>query len=100
MVWLLVVVWLLLGLASGALANAARWGFAARGLAGRYATWATLGLGVAAALAGGLLGWLVFGRFFATPTALWVAVLVVTAGPWLAVRLPEWRGRVAMRKRE
>jgi hypothetical protein len=100
MVWLLVMLWLLFGLLAGALGNAARLGFAARGLAGRYATWATLALGVVAALIGGLLGWLALGRFFATPTALWVAVLAVTAGPWLAQRAQEWRSRAATQNRE
>ncbi|SRR5260221_12632706 len=87
MPWLLVLLWLLFGLVAGALANAARWGLGARGLGGQYAAWATIGLGVAAALVGGLGGWLVFGRFFATPTALCVAVLAVTAGPWVATQI-------------
>lgn len=84
MIWLLVLFWLLIGLIVGTLAHAARLGFAARGLAGRYALWATLGLGIAAAIVGGLIGWLIFGRFFASPVALWVAALTVAAGPWLA----------------
>lgn len=84
MTWLLVLVWVLIGLIAGALAHAARLGFTARGLVGTYGAWATLGLGVAAAIIGGTLGWLIFGRFFATPMALWVAALAVAAGPWLA----------------
>jgi hypothetical protein len=100
MVWLLALLWLLFGLAAGALANVARLGLAARGLAGPYGTSATLGLGVIGAAVGGLLGWLIFGRFFATPTALWVAVLAVTAGPWLTVRLRDWRREVAIRQRQ
>lgn len=83
MTWLLVLIWLLFGLVAGALAHAARWGFAARGLAAPYALQATLGLGVAAAFFGGILGWLIFGRFFALPMSLWVAVLAVSVGPWL-----------------
>ncbi len=100
MVWLLVLLWLLFGLLAGTLANAARWGLAARGLGGRSATWATLGLGVAGAVVGGLLGWLVFGRFFATPTAVWVAVLTVTSGPWLVVCLRDRRRGAAIRQPE
>lgn len=83
MTWLLVLFWLLIGLIVGSLAHAARLGFAARRLAGRNAVWATLGVGVAAAIVGGLLGWLIFGRFFTTPLALWVAALAVPAVPWL-----------------
>jgi hypothetical protein len=40
-----------------------------------------------AALLGGWLGTLLWGRLFGTPTALWVAVLVVALGPWLFTRL-------------
>src|SRR5260370_27185292 len=87
MIWLFVLVWLLFGLLAGTLGNAARWGLGAHGLGGQYAVWATIGLGVAAGLVGGLIGWFVFGRFFATPTALWVAMLAVTAGPWLATQI-------------
>lgn len=99
MPWLLVLVlvWLLFGVAAGALAHAARWGCAARGLGGPYAVWATIGLGIGGALVGGMLGWLVFGRYFATPTALWVAVLVVTVGPWLGAQMQRRLGDAAQR---
>jgi len=95
MPWLLMLIWVLLGLVAGALANAARWGLGAHGLGahglgGQHAVWATIGLGVAAAFLGGLVGWFAFGRFFATPTALWVAALAVGAGPWLAVQIRQW----------
>jgi hypothetical protein len=79
---LLVLVWMLLGLVAGALALAARLGFAAWRLAGQWAVVVALGLGMAAAVVGGALGWLIFGRFFATPAALWVAVLAVVLAPW------------------
>jgi hypothetical protein len=87
MPWLLLLIWVLLGLVAGALANAARWGLGAHGLGGQHAVWATIGLGVAAALVGGVVGWFAFGRFFATPAALWVAALAVGAGPWLTVQI-------------
>ena len=92
MIWLLALVWVLFGLIAGALANAARLGFSARGRVRRAGWLATLGLGVLAALVGGLLGWLTLGRFFATPTALWVAALAVGSVPWLAGRVRERRG--------
>lgn len=91
MTWLLVLAWLLLGLLAGALAYAARWGLRAVGLTGRTAFLATLGLAVAAAFLGAGLGWVIFGRFFATPMALWVAVLVASGGPWLFQRIRERR---------
>lgn len=86
---LLILAWLVLGLLAGLLAYAARWGFRAVGLTGRTALLATLGLAVAAAFLGAGLGWVVFGRFFATPTAFWVAVLVASGGPWLIQRIRE-----------
>lgn len=91
MVWLLVLVWLLLGLLAGLLAYAARWGFRAVGLTGRTALLATLGLAVAASFLGAGLGWVIFGRFFATPMALWIAALAASGGPWLIQRIREWQ---------
>jgi len=88
---LLILLWLLLGLLAGGLAHLGRLGLAARGLGGEHAGAATVALGAGAGLLGGALGWLVFGRFFAVPTALWVSGLAVTAGPWLAVRLRDRR---------
>jgi hypothetical protein len=100
MVWLLVLLWLAFGLLAGALSNAARWGLGAHSLGGRYAVWATLGIGGGGALVGGALGWLILGRFFATPTALWVAMLTAGAGPWLAARLRDWKREMAARESE
>lgn len=82
------VVWVMVGLIVGALANGARLRPAAWGRRG----WAwMLGLSAAAGLVGGWLGALVYGRYFGVAMALWVAVLVVAAGPhaltWARERL-------------
>lgn len=91
MTLVLILAWILLGLLAGTLAYAARWGFRAIGITGRTALLATLGLGVAAALLGAGLGWVIFGRFFATPMALWIAVVVASGGPWLVCRIQKRR---------
>jgi hypothetical protein len=91
-VFWLVVLWLALGLLAGLLANGARLGLAAQGLGGRFAMQGTLALGMGGALVGGILGWLLLGRFFAVPTALWVSVAAVAVGPWLWRVAPNaWR---------
>lgn len=77
------LLWLLIGVLIGALASAARlqptvWG--------RYSWPGMLGLGGLVALLAGWLGTLVLGTFFATPTAIWVAVLGVVLIP----RLVTW----------
>ena len=79
---LLSLLWLLLGSIVGVLALTARlrpdaWG--CRGLL-------LLGFDALAALLGGWMGTLLFGRLFGTPTALWVAILLVLLA-WLVVRL-------------
>ncbi|HET8842252.1 MAG TPA: hypothetical protein VFN35_12340, partial [Ktedonobacteraceae bacterium] len=54
---------------------------------GKYDWLWLLALGAGSALLGGLFGSWLFGRLFATPTALWIAVLA-TFLPWLVQRLP------------
>jgi uncharacterized membrane protein YeaQ/YmgE (transglycosylase-associated protein family) len=82
MILILSLIWIVLGLLIGALANVAKL---------RPATWgrcgwlAMLGLGALAALLGGWLGTWVFGSLFATATALWIAVLGVALLPRLIV---------------
>jgi uncharacterized membrane protein YeaQ/YmgE (transglycosylase-associated protein family) len=77
---ILSLLWGVLGLIIGALANAARL---------RPAIWqphgwlAMLGLGVLTALLGGWLGTWLLSALFATATAIWVAVLGVALLPRL-----------------
>ena len=73
------LLWLVLGGLIGLLAWAGHVRLAQlqrRGWAG------LLAIGVVAALVGGWLGALVFGRFFGTATAVWLAVLAVVCVPW------------------
>jgi len=87
------VFWLTLGVVVGALAAAARLDRAgaasggSRPLASR--AWAKVGVGAVAALLGGWLGVLVFGRLFSTATAVWVSALCAALLPWLMQR--DWR---------
>jgi uncharacterized membrane protein YeaQ/YmgE (transglycosylase-associated protein family) len=75
--------WLLIGIIVGTLANAARL---------RPATWKCqprgwpmmLSIGALSALVGGWIGVLLIGKYFATGSALWVAVLGVVVVPGLA----------------
>lgn len=83
--FVLSLTWLGVGLVVGLLALGARLRPAAWG---RFGWLILLGCGGAGGVAGGWLGVLVFGRYFGTATALWVAVLVVVAAPWLA----NWHG--------
>jgi uncharacterized membrane protein YeaQ/YmgE (transglycosylase-associated protein family) len=83
--------WVILGLFFGALAQAARLGFSARGMAGRQGWLVTLAVGAALALVGGWLGTWLFGRLYGTPTALWVGILGVVAAPWLWARFRQSR---------
>ena len=84
--FILFLLWLVLGLLIGALALAARL---------RPASWGQRGwlwmlvLGALAAQLGGWLGTLLMGVLYGTVNALWVAVLLVVAVP-LAER---WRAR-------
>ncbi len=72
----LIVLWIIIGLIVGILGLAAHLKPRAWGRPGWL--W-LLGLSVGAALLGGATGGLLLGRVFATPTALWLAVLVVCA---------------------
>lgn len=77
---ILFLLWVVLGLIIGALANAAKLRPVAWVRGGRLAM---LGLGVLVALLGGWLGTWVLGALFATATALWIAVLGVALLPRL-----------------
>jgi uncharacterized membrane protein YeaQ/YmgE (transglycosylase-associated protein family) len=79
---ILSLLWVVLGLLIGALANAAKLRPAAWGRGGWLAM---LGLGALAALLGGWLGAWVLGGLFATAAALWIAVLGVALLPRLIV---------------
>lgn len=86
--------WVLLGLLFGALAQAARLGFSARGMVGRQGWLVTLAIGAALSLAGGWLGTWLLGRLYGTPTALWVGILGVVVAPWLWARYRRSRSSV------
>jgi hypothetical protein len=77
------ILWVVLGLVIGSLAVAARLGPSRSGLYNRRLL---LLIGGLAALIGGWLGTLLFGRFFGTATAAWIAVLAVVVIPWAAGR--------------
>jgi uncharacterized membrane protein YeaQ/YmgE (transglycosylase-associated protein family) len=79
---ILSLLWVVLGLLIGALANGAKLRPAAWGGRGWLAM---LGLGALAALLGGWLGTWVFGSLFATANALWIAVVGVALLPRLVV---------------
>ena len=83
---ILSLLWIVLGLLIGALANAAKLRPASWGRGGRLRM---LGLGALVALIGGWLGAWVLGALFATATALWIAVLSVALLP----RLITWCAR-------
>ncbi len=84
---ILSLLWLLIGLFIGALANAAKLRPAVWVHGGRLGM---LGLGALAALFGGWLGTWLFGTLFATATAVWVAVLGVAFLPWLITKCNAW----------
>ena len=77
---ILSLLWVVLGLLIGALANAAKLRPASWGRGGWQRM---LGLGALVALLGGWLGTWVLGALFATATALWIAVLGVALLPRL-----------------
>jgi hypothetical protein len=81
--FLLSILWVVLGLVIGSLAVAARLG-ATR--SGPYNWRLLLLIGALAGLAGGWIGTLLFGRFFGTATSAWIAVLAVALIPWVAAR--------------
>ena len=70
--------WALLGAAIGLIAAAAH---LAPG--GRWAPWSLALVGAGAALAGGWLAVPLWGSIFATSAALWIAVVVAVALPYL-----------------
>ncbi len=81
---ILSLLWLLIGMLIGALANGARLRPASWGRRG----WLyTLGVGALAALLGGWISALLLGVQFATATAIWVAVVGVTLVSWLGARV-------------
>jgi hypothetical protein len=82
----LAFLWMNLGVILGALAQAARLGFSARGMRDANGWLATLAVGVGVTLVGGLLGTVLLGRLYGTPTALWVGILGVVLAPWLWAR--------------
>lgn len=53
----------------------------------RRSRWSMVGLGALAAVGGGWLGTLLFGRFFGSAMAAWVAVLAVALVPRGVARL-------------
>jgi hypothetical protein len=77
------LVWLILGVLIGSLALGGRLRLAS---VQRYGWAILLLIGALAGLAGGWLGTLVYGRFFGTATAAWVAVLAVVLIPWIVNR--------------
>jgi hypothetical protein len=81
------LVWLAGGALVGSLANMASMGPAVWWQTRRRSRWSTIGLGAVAALAGGWLGTLLLGRFFGSPTAVWVSVIVVVLVPRGVARL-------------
>jgi predicted lipid-binding transport protein (Tim44 family) len=86
-------IWLLLGVFIGALALGARLRPLPAYL-GRYGWAAMLGIGALAGLIGGWLGTILYGRFFGTACAAWIAVLSVTLvffSPWALNRMQRWR---------
>jgi hypothetical protein len=84
------LLWLVVGAIIGALAAAARLeradvgAVAPRPLASR--AWVKVAIGAVAAVVGGWLGIVVFGRLFSTATALWVSALCAMLLPWLLQR--------------
>lgn len=81
---LLVLFWLVEGAVVGLLALGARLRPPSWGPRGRLIL---LGIGCGAALVGGLIGTLLFGRLQSPATALWVAVVAVVAAPLVSARL-------------
>lgn len=83
----LTLIWIVIGLIAGMLAQGAGLGFGARGMEGRSALLWTLALGVVTALLGGYIAAFLLGRLFGTPTAIWVSILAVIAVPWIWQRV-------------
>lgn len=79
-------VWLVGGALLGLLVRAARL-FPSRSAGTRYSMRRAASVGALAALVGGWLGALIFGRPFASAAAVWVCALVVELAPVLGPRL-------------
>ena len=78
---ILSLLWLLIGILIGILASAAQ----LQPTSWAHQGWLVmLGIAALAALLGGWLGVLLLGKYFATATALWIAVLSVILVPRLA----------------
>jgi hypothetical protein len=89
-VFILSLLWVLLGILIGTLANGARLGPASWGRRG----WLYLpGAGVLLALLGGWLSTLLLGTLFATVTAIWVTVVGVIVVGWLGKYLRQLQKR-------
>jgi hypothetical protein len=84
---ILSLLWVVLGLLIGALANSAKLRPAAWDRGGRLGM---LGLGALIALLGGWLGTWLLGSLFATATAIWIAVLGVALLPRLITWCNAW----------
>ncbi|HZO74761.1 MAG TPA: hypothetical protein VFB60_21325 [Ktedonobacteraceae bacterium] len=75
---ILILIWLLIGMLVGLLATAAR----LQPSSWSRRVWLYMaGIGAAMAFCGGLLGTFIVGRYFATATALWIAVMGVVLLP-------------------
>jgi hypothetical protein len=77
------VIWVAGGLLVGALARWAGWAGGMLGAQGGRGRTAALIVGACGALAGGWAGTLLLGRFYGSPSAAWVVVVVVTMLPRL-----------------
>lgn len=78
---ILTLIWLLIGMLVGLLATAGR----LQPPSWNHRGWLFMaGIGAAIALCGGLLGTFIVGRYFATATALWIAVMGVVLLPRIA----------------
>ena len=90
---ILSLVWLAGGVFVGGLANLAAIAPGAWWRSQRRSRWSMVGLGALAAVGGGWLGTLLFGRFFGSATAAWVAVLAVALVPHGVARLVRRAGK-------
>ncbi len=78
------LLWIVIGLLIGALAVAGR----VTPARSRSSAWPLLlAIGVPSALVGGWLGTIVYGRFFGTAAAVWIATLAVIILPWALNRI-------------
>jgi hypothetical protein len=85
--FILSMVWLAGGVFVGGLANLAAIAPVVWWRSERWSRWGLVGLGALAAVGGGWLGTLLFGRLFGSAMAAWVAVLSVALVPYGVARL-------------